>query len=289
MLSIIIPTYNDQDYLPLAIASALQLDNLGEIIVIDDCSEDGTAGLINHLKKKSNIIKYYKNKQNIGVGFSFIKGIKKSQFPYILMCNSDDFFIPKKIDKLFYYLLTHNLDLVYGKMAIQKENQIFKFSHPGYLTDNYINTRNEFRDLLIYDMYMPSFGTIIKKSCLTNFYNENYMEALNKSYGSRFKAHDYDLFLNLSKKKFKTGFLNEFVCVWNPNYSSQSGDEYFKSGEAAQESAFLFNRYYSLDDNFSIEDLEKVKKRIKQKLRKATHIIPEKRKILKEKYSEFFF
>ena len=289
MLSIVIPTYNNEDYLPIAVASALQLDNLGEIIVIDDCSEDDTSQLMNKLKNKSNSIKYFKNKKNIGVGFSFIKGIIKSKFPYVLMCNSDDFFIPKNIDKLFYYLLTHDLDLAYGKMAIQKENQIFKFSHPGYLTDNYVNTRNEFKDLLIFDMYMPSFGTIIKKSCLNSFYNEKYMKSLNKSFGSRFKAHDYDLFLNLSKKKIKTGFLNEFVCVWNPNNASQSGDEYFKSGEAAEESAFLFKRYYSRDENFSIEDISKVKERIKQKFRKATNIIPEKRKIFEEKYSEFFF
>ena len=205
------------------------------------------------------------------------------------MCNSDDFFIPKKIDKLFYYLLNHDLEIAYGKMAIQKENQVFKFSHAGYLPNNYVNSRNEFKDLLIFDMYMPSFGTIIKKSCIEDFYNENYMKSLNRSYGSRFKAHDYDLFLNLSKKKFKTGFLNEFVCVWNPNKTSQSGDEYFQSGEAAEESAFLFKRYYDANDNFSIEDLNKIKSRINQKLIKAKNIISEKRKILKQKYNKIFF
>ena len=93
MISVVIPTYNDEDYLPIAVASALQLDNLGEIIVIDDCSEDDTSQLMNKLKNKSNSIKYFKNKKNIGVGFSFIKGIIKSKFSYVLMCNSDDFFI----------------------------------------------------------------------------------------------------------------------------------------------------------------------------------------------------
>ena len=289
MLSIIIPTYNDLDFLPIAVASALELKNLGEIIIVDDCSTDKTPELISKFRQHSNRIKYFKNKTNVGVGFSFIKGIKHSNFPYILMCNSDDFFIPKKIDKLFYYLLNHDLEIAYGKMAIQKENQVFKFSHPGYLPNNYVNSRNEFKDLLIFDMYMPSFGTIIKRSCLESFYDENYMKSLNRSYGSRFKAHDYDLFLNLSKKKVKTGFLNEFVCVWNPNNTSQSGDEYFKSGEAAEESAFLLNRYCNANNDFSFEDFKKIKDRIKQKFKKAKNIIPEKKNFLKQKYNEIFF
>ena len=289
MLSVIIPTYNDANFLPIAIASALELKNLGEIIIVDDCSNDNTPKLISKFKQCSNKIKYFKNKINVGVGFSFIKGIKHSNFPYILMCNSDDFFVPKKIDILFYYLLNHDLEVAYGKMAIQKGNQVFKYSHPGYMPHNYVNSRNEFKDLLIFDMYMPSFGTIIKKSCLEGFYNENYMKSLNKSYGSRFKAHDYDLFLNLSKKKVKTGFLNEFVCVWNPNNTSQSGGKYFKSGDAAQESAFLFNRYYNSNDGFSIEDLKKIKGRIKAKFKKAKDIIPEKKKFFQQQYNEIFF
>ncbi len=289
MLSVVIPTYNDSDFLPIAVASALELKNLGEIIIVDDCSTDKTSELISKFKQYSSRFKYFKNKTNVGVGFSFIKGIKHANFPYILMCNSDDFLISKKIDKLFYYLLNHDLEIAYGKMAIQKENQVFKFYHPGYLPYNYVNSRNEFKDLLIFDMYMPSFGTIMKKSCLDGFYNENYMKSLNKSYGSRFKAHDYDLFLNLSKKKVKTGFLNEFVCVWNPNNTSQSGDQYFKSGDAAEESAFLFNRYYNSNDGFSIEDLKKIKCRIMEKFNKAKNIIPEKEKSFKQKYNEIFF
>ena len=54
-------------------------------------------------------------------------------------------------------------------------------------------------------MYMPSFGTIIKKS-INSFYNEKYYKNLQKSYGGYFKAHDYDLFINLAKQKRNLAF-----------------------------------------------------------------------------------
>lgn len=243
MLSILIPTFNDAKYITKAIASSLALKYVSEIIIIDDCSEDHTEILIKELKKKNNIIKYFKNKENLGVGKSLIKALKKSKYAYVLMLNSDDFFIPNGVDKLLDYMITNQLDLAYGKMAIQKKNQIFRFKHPGYFSQSYVGERDEFIDLLIYDMYMPSFGTIIKKSILEDFYNMRYIKKLDDEFGESFKAHDYDLFLNLSKKGIKIGFLNEFVCVWKPSEDSQSGSSYFNSGCAAAESAFLFNRY----------------------------------------------
>ena len=200
MLSVLIPTFNNEKFLPIAIASALALKNLGEIVIIDDCSTDDTASLVKKLQIQSNKIKYYRNNTNLGVGFSFIKAIEISKFPYVLMCNGDDFFIPENIDQLYNFLIKNKLDLAYGKMAIQKEKKIYKYKHPGYQEEDYVNNRDEFRDLLIYDMYMPSFGTIIKTDELKEFYNKDYMSNLDKMYGERFKAHDYDLFLNLSKE-----------------------------------------------------------------------------------------
>ena len=39
----------------------------------------------------------------------------------MLIINSDDFFIPNSIEKLFEYTINNRLDLGYGKMAIKKK------------------------------------------------------------------------------------------------------------------------------------------------------------------------
>ena len=286
MITIIIPTYNNDRFLPKAIASASMIKCVGEIIIVDDASTDKTKEVIKKIKKQNFQIKYFKNKKNIGTGRSFIKGIYKSNFDYILMLNSDDFFIPQNIDKLFTFQKKNLLDLAYGKMAIMKNDEIFKFKHIGYKNNSYQSTRDEFIDLLVYDMYMPSFGSIIKKKILNNFYNFKYIDNLDKAFGSKFKAHDYDLFLNLSKKTKKIGFLNEYVCVWKPEENSQSGYYYFSSGCAAAESAFLFNRYYDKSLKFDIFTKSMIKKRILQKKKEMIDL--NNKSILYDKHINIF-
>jgi len=264
MLSIIIPTYNDAKNISLAIASADKVKYVNEIIVVDDCSTDDTEFLIKKIIVNYKKIKYYKNLVNKGSGLTFLKGLEKLKNKYVLMLNSDDFFIPKAIERLFEYTIKNELDLGYGKMAIKKNTGIHQYMHPGYKTNSYIENRNELLDLLIFDMYIPSFGSIINYDIIKKFYNENYYKKLNNNFGKSFKAHDYDLFLNLAKKRKKIGFYNETVCVWCENENSQSGSKYFASGDACFESAFLFNKYFK-DEKFSNENLSLIELRIKGK------------------------
>ena len=63
MLSILIPSFNNSKYLPIAVASALSLKNLGEIIIIDDNSIDDTKAVVKELKRHSDKIRYFKNKK----------------------------------------------------------------------------------------------------------------------------------------------------------------------------------------------------------------------------------
>ena len=264
MLSVVIPSYNDAKNITLAIASANQIKYVNEIIVVDDCSTDNTELIIKDIEVNCKKIKYYRNSVNQGSGLTFLKGLEKIKNSYVIMLNSDDFFIPKAIEKLFEFTIKNDLDLGYGKMSIKKNSGIHKYVHPGYKNKSYIDNRNELQDLLIFDMYIPSFGAIINYDKIKKFYNKKYYESLNYNFGKSFKAHDYDLFLNLAKKKKKMGFLNETVCVWCESKNSQSGLKYFESGDACFESAFLFNKYFKNED-FSNESLSLIELRIKGK------------------------
>ena len=205
MLSIVIPSYNDAKNIPLAIASANQIKYVNEIIVVDDCSTDNTKCLVKGISADFKKVKYFKNSVNRGSGLSFLKGLEKIQNKYVLMLNSDDFFLPEAIERLFEYTINNRLDLGYGKMAIKKKTGIHRFTHPGYKKNSYIENKNELMDLLVFDMYIPSFGAIINYNEIKKFYNISYYEKLNYNFGKSFKAHDYDLFLNLAKKKKKLG------------------------------------------------------------------------------------
>jgi len=89
MISIIITTYNRASLVVRAIQSALsQTYNNIEIIIVDDCSGDGTKEVVKpYLGKR---VKYIRNSVNIGLSASRNVGIAASRGEYISFLDDDD-------------------------------------------------------------------------------------------------------------------------------------------------------------------------------------------------------
>jgi len=94
-ISIIIPTYNRAELLPRTIKSILNqtLQNF-EILLVDDGSTDNTKHVIKNLKTKK-IRYFYQN--NKGPAAARNLGIKQSQGNYIAFMDSDDSWMPNKL------------------------------------------------------------------------------------------------------------------------------------------------------------------------------------------------
>ncbi len=86
-VSIIIPNFNGEKYIANCLDSVLksQFDGTLEIIVVDDCSKDGSLGIL----KTYPQIKYLVNDQNWGFAKSVNLGIKASQSEFCLLLNND--------------------------------------------------------------------------------------------------------------------------------------------------------------------------------------------------------
>ena len=246
MLSVISSVSDFSINLSLSMASALESKSISEIILVDDCSNLNHSMKIQNITKSNNKINYHKNSKNVGKHLSLIKALEKSNSRYVVFLDSMDFLIPNAIDKLFDYTLTNNLDLAYGKIAKKINNEIFGFQHPGYKESSYVNSRNELKDLFFYDNYIPSFGTIVKKSSISPYFNSNYYKKLTKEFGSEFSSFDYDLFINLAKKNKKFGFLDEVVCV-NCDYEKNLKIRLLNERKESLkflEKIFLFNKNF---------------------------------------------
>lgn len=95
MLSIIIPTFNRKNMLKEAIESIRdQTYKNIEIIVIDDCSLDGTEEMLQEYIGVINI-KYFKNNKNKGPGYNRNLGFNESSGKYIIFMDDDDYYIEK--------------------------------------------------------------------------------------------------------------------------------------------------------------------------------------------------
>ena len=94
-ISVIIPTYNRHVLLERAVMSVLkQTRPADEIIIIDDGSTDGTPELI---PKKFPQILYYRQ-ENKGVSAARNAGIEKSSGDWIAFLDSDDAWLPRKLE-----------------------------------------------------------------------------------------------------------------------------------------------------------------------------------------------
>lgn len=96
-ISVIIPTYNRAHLIKQSLQSVLdQTLKPYEIIVVDDFSTDNTEEVIKSLN--SPLIKYVKNQRKKGANGARNTGILIAQGEYIAFHDSDDIWLPKKLE-----------------------------------------------------------------------------------------------------------------------------------------------------------------------------------------------
>jgi len=100
-ISVYITSYNQKDYLKTAIDSVLaQTLRPHEIIVIDDCSTDGSQELISeYVRKFPDIIKPIFHQVNTGVTQSRIDALAAVTGHYVSYLDGDDRYFPTKLEK----------------------------------------------------------------------------------------------------------------------------------------------------------------------------------------------
>ena len=120
LVSVIIPTYNREKYLKIAIDSVSnQTYSNIEIIVVDDGSATYYAHSI--CKKYSNCFYFYKNNGGLSSARNF--GIKKAKGEFIAFLDDDDFWKNSKIEKqIKAFYENPKVDCVHSAAAVVNEN-----------------------------------------------------------------------------------------------------------------------------------------------------------------------
>lgn len=111
-ISVYITSFNQKNYLVEAIESVLaQTLSPYEIVVIDDCSTDGSQELISGFKSTyPNLIKPIFHLQNYGIGKTRTEALQALTGDYVTYLDGDDRFLPKKLEKEV-ILLQNNDDI----------------------------------------------------------------------------------------------------------------------------------------------------------------------------------
>lgn len=199
LISVIIPFYENIKELKRALDSVMkQTHKKLEIIVIDD----GENEQLNIKLQDFRNIKLIKNKSNKGVSYSRNIGMKNAKGQYIAFLDSDDEFMPEKIEKQLIFMLKNNAD----------------FSFTSYIRKSKV-------EIPIDCSYNPKFlklkcmsncsiatPTVMIKKVLLEKYNLKYIE--NIKYGE-------DVIFYLNNFKYTEPLcLNEYLTIVNSDENS---------------------------------------------------------------------
>ena len=108
LVSVVIPAYNAEKVVKAAVRSVTtqSYQNI-EVIVIDDCSNDGTYDVICELAREDDRIKAYRNDKNSGVSETRNRGIGLARGEYIALLDSDDMWLEGKLEAQMKLMAEH--------------------------------------------------------------------------------------------------------------------------------------------------------------------------------------
>ena len=152
-VSVIIPVYNAEKFLPKSLDSVINqtYKNL-EIICINDGSEDSSSEIIQSYKKNDNRIKAIEHENNKGLSGARNTGINAASGDYIYFLDSDDYIDSDYIEKMVQNISTTDSDIVMNRnvVTVDENNNIIDNTLQGqkkFKDDSYINIKEQTHDV----------------------------------------------------------------------------------------------------------------------------------------------
>jgi glycosyltransferase involved in cell wall biosynthesis len=177
MISVIIPIYNDQDFLETTLTSVLsQTYKDFEVICVDDGSTDFSLQMATEIAKVDSRLKVF-SKKNGGVSSARNLGLKVAQGEFIFFMDGDDNLPPDALRTLLSLIKKDESDAAVGQIAISYEaHEELKESDLSYYK---IERAGVFdvSDHLIDSFHSSSCGILFRKRLIEN-HNLSYPEGL---------------------------------------------------------------------------------------------------------------
>jgi len=232
LVSVIIPLYNQKEFVGEAIESILNqsYQNI-EIIVVNDGSTDEPSEILKKYKKEIKLI----NQKNKGLAAARNTGIKYSSGEYIQLLDADDFLVKDKIKFQLEFNKSRNSDVSYCEIS----------SYDNKTGRSYPRNLGEVKDMFShlfnfwYTYPLPVHSLLIKKDVFERFglFNEDLKAVEDRYYLSKLAfskiAFDYFEFIggyrrlhskNMNKDKI---FIIENTILYYNKIIDEIDDTYF--------------------------------------------------------------
>src|SRR6516225_2360191 len=134
LLSILIPVYNERTVversLSLVLAAPLPESMERELVIVDDCSTDGTSDILQRLAAAEPRIRLFRQPVNQGKGAAVRTAIEKAGGDFCLVQDADMEYDPSEYPRLLRPLLDGHADAVFGSRYLAGEqSRVLPFWH----------------------------------------------------------------------------------------------------------------------------------------------------------------
>lgn len=226
LISVIIPAYNRESTIVECIESVLaQTYKNIEIIVVDDCSSDKTADIVDSLKD-DRVLKCIRLTENHGACYARNYGAEQSKGKYIAFQDSDDTWYPEKLEKQLKYLKKGNYDFVFcGMTRIYTDKEEY-VPYKGF---------TEGKDAIKQVLYANPSSTQCMFMTRETFFKVKFDESIKR-------YQDWDFCIRVSQWA-KMGYLKEALV-----YSAVQSDSITRKVSRYESLKIIYNKYKKIID-----------------------------------------
>lgn len=213
LISVIMPAYNAERTISQAIYSVLkQTYKKLELIVIDDCSSDGTAEVVRKYMAKDHRVRLLQNQKNYGISLTRKKGAENANGEWLALLDSDDMWKNDKLEK---------------QIDIQKKTgAVLLYTGSSFM--------NESGQILDWTMQVPecvSYRELLKQNIISNSSSLVRKDLYLKHMAMDDNLHeDFATWLSILKSGVVAFGVDEPLLIYRISSKSKTGNK-FKSAE----------------------------------------------------------
>lgn len=208
LISIIMAAYNAEKTIEQAISSVLnQTYPNFELLVVNDCSKDGTVELVRNIAAKDSRVRFISNAKNSGVSYTRKRGLEEAKGSWIAILDSDDAWAPEKLEKQIALQKRMNANLLFTGSAFMDSD--------GHSIDWYLHAPAE-----------VTYRQLLKQNVLSNSSALVRKELYAKHYAIGDGMHeDFAIWLSILKEGKKAYGVDEPLLIYRIAKSSKSGNK----------------------------------------------------------------
>ncbi len=236
VLSVVMPAFNEEATLSQIVKKILQVPNLLELIIVDDCSTDRTPQIARELSGRDERIRYVRQTKNGGKTEALKTGFALTRGAIVIIQDADLEYDSAEIADVIEPILSGYADVVYGsRFMVRKATRVLYFYH-----------------------YLANKGLTFFSNCLTNL-NMTDIETCYKAFRGDvirnliITSSGFGFEVEVTAKIAKLGCMIYEVPISYYGRTYEEGKKIgYKDGVAALWYIVKFNLIVSLENSFRV-------------------------------------